>query len=221
MQIYTGDSGKLENIELQKLLNIGTMLSASSFIVGRPHHYELPIAVDNGAFSAYQNGYGFDEYAFLRLLSEINRKNIQYDFIVVPDIVASEASLDFSLKWLERLAGWKRLYLAVQDGMDERHYSEILSAKIAGIFVGGTEKWKWQTAERWVKLAHENGLKCHIGRCGTFEKLLYAYEAGADSVDSTNFARNGNYKHILSFYHQIGFDFKTHIEEPIEQYLYT
>lgn len=185
------------------------MLSASGFIVGRPHHYLLPTAIDNGAFSAYMKGYGFDELAFLRLLAEVNKKNIKYDFIVIPDIVAGgEASLEFSILWYKRLAGWKRLYLAVQDGMDiKQHGNKILSIQIDGIFVGGSNEWKWQTAKQWVRFAHDNGIKCHIGRCGTLDKLLYAYEIGANSVDSTNFARNGNYKAVVSFYQQKGIQF--------------
>ena len=66
-------------------------------------------------------------------------------------------------------------------------------------------EWKWKTAAQWVKLAHEKGMKCHIGRCGTLDKLIYADEIGADSVDSTSFVRNESWV-IIDEYRKI----KTH-----------
>lgn len=193
-------------IEQQRKWNIGTMITASCFSVGRKHHYELPVAIDNGAFSAWKNGNGFDEWKFLKLLSAINDKKLKYDFMVTPDIVAGgKDSLFFSLAWVKRLGGWKRQYFAVQDGMDSANCgSLILSGKPDGVFIGGTTEWKWKTAQEWVTFAHENGLKCHIGRCGTLERLLYAYDIGVDSVDSTNFSRNANYSAVEAYHRMRG-----------------
>jgi len=67
MQIYTGDDGKTMGQKEQKKMGLGTMLSPGSSI-GRNHHFDVPIAIDNGAYSYYLKGCGFDEYAFLNLL---------------------------------------------------------------------------------------------------------------------------------------------------------
>jgi hypothetical protein len=164
----------------------------------------LPLAIDNGAFSSYLKGCGFNEYGFLKMLSQIIDKGLKYEILVTPDIVAGgKKSAYFSLDWSKRLAGWKNQYFAVQDGMDvESCWTFIISGGFAGIFVGGTPEWKWKTAKDWVNFAHEKGLKCHIGQCGTLDKLLHADEIGADSVDSTNFTRNDNWK-AIEMYHKM------------------
>jgi len=58
---------------------------------------------------------------------------------VLPDIVASGlASLEFSLRWKERLRGMPtRMLLAVQNGMQINDVASLLSPAI-GIFIGGT-----------------------------------------------------------------------------------
>ena len=199
MQIYTSDQGVKAILDEQYRFQIGTMLSPYAS-PGRKHHYDLPVAIDNGAFASWTKGCGFDEFYYLRLLHLVIEKNLKYEILVTPDIVAGGLeSLSFSLAWRDRLAGWKNQYLAVQDGMDVLDVSGI-EHKFSGIFVGGTNEWKWKTAKRWVDFAHGNGLKCHIGRCGTLDKLLYAHEIGADSVDSTNFSRNGDYKSVEAYY---------------------
>ncbi|UCL90220.1 hypothetical protein [Pseudomonas sp. HS-18] len=58
-------------------------------------------ALDNGAWSAFQQQTKFDETAFGRALEKVGEKA---DWVVLPDIVAGGMeSLDFSLQWLERL----------------------------------------------------------------------------------------------------------------------
>ena len=200
MQIYTSDQGAKAILEEQYKFQIGTMLTPNAS-PGRKHHYDLPLAIDNGAFATWQKGCGFDEFYYLRLLHLIIEKNLKYEILVTPDIVAGGLeSLDFSMMWRQRLAGWQKQYLAVQDGMEPWDVSVVMEEKFQGIFIGGTNEWKWKTAKGWVDFAHDNELKCHIGRCGTLDKLLYAHEIGADSVDSTNFSRNGDYKSIEAYH---------------------
>jgi len=73
-------------------------------------------AIDNGAWTAFQQQQPFDEPAFL---VAIERLGEGADWIVLPDIVEGGlASLDYSLKWKERLRGMpSQLLIAVQDGM--------------------------------------------------------------------------------------------------------
>lgn len=58
-----------------------------------------------------------------------------------------------------------------------------------GLFVGGTLEWKLQTAKTWVDVAHSRFMKCHIGRIGTFRRLVWARSIGADSIDSSTFVQ--------------------------------
>jgi hypothetical protein len=101
---------------------------------------------------------------------------------VVPDVVAGGMeSLEFSLRWMERLPKWP-WYLAVQDGMKPVDVARHLNG-FAGIFLGGTDAFKG-TAPAWRGLATENGIRFHYGRAGTPAKIEHAKEVGADSLDS-------------------------------------
>jgi len=144
--------------------------------------------VDNGAFSCWKRGKRFDEKAFLKTLSFVSSLSTFPKFVVVPDKVAEGLhSLEFSVNWLEVL---KRDYphfsyaLAVQDGMDEKSVEEVIE-EFDYLFVGGTLKWKLQTGEKWVKLAHKHNKKCHIGRVGTAKRVRWVRRIKADSIDSS------------------------------------
>jgi len=144
--------------------------------------------VDNGAFSCWKKGKEFDCKAFLKTLDFVSSLSTYPEFVVLPDKVAEGLqSLEFSLNWLEVL---KRDYphfsyaLAVQDGMDEKSVEEVIE-KVDYLFVGGTLKWKLQTGEKWVKLAHKHNKKCHIGRVGTAKRVRWVRRIKADSIDSS------------------------------------
>lgn len=76
------------------------------------------------------------------------------------------------------------VFLAVQDGMPEAVVEESLDG-FCGIFVGGTTRWKLDTGYGWARLAHARGIRCHVGRVGTYKRVLWAHEIGADSIDSS------------------------------------
>lgn len=151
----------------------------------------IPLAVDNGAFGAWKDGYWFDEFAFLRTLSAVCRAKLKPQWIVAPDLVARGLeSLQFSLKWVERMPD-APFALAVQDGMIPEDILPHLN-RFKAIFIGGTLEWKWTTAADWIELAHSRGLPCHIGRVGSVEDLHRAEMLGADSCDSSNFNRGSS-----------------------------
>ena len=56
---------------------------------------------------------------------------------------------------------------------------------ISVLFVGGTIEWKLRTGHKWVELAHEQGIRCHIGRVGSMKRVIWARKIGADSIDSS------------------------------------
>ncbi len=147
---------------------------------------------DNGAFRDFQAGRPFDALRFTRDMWAIanggrrERRFSAPDFIVLPDLVAAgAASLAFSRSWKgDPLVRWAApLYLAVQDGMEEAQVAAELEG-IAGIFVGGSLEWKLATGKAWAAFAHARGLRCHIGRVGTAQRVAWARDAGADSIDS-------------------------------------
>jgi hypothetical protein len=148
----------------------------------------LPFALDNGAYSDWVNKRPFDGAAFIEHVELVMMAGFRPDFLVVPDIVAAGLeSLHFSIEWfpgLRPLVGNVPLYLAVQDGMSHENVRPHLGL-FEGIFVGGSDLWKKATVEGWVKLAHEYGLLCHLGRAGTFGKVRLALEVGVDSIDSS------------------------------------
>lgn len=190
--LYSGSEGSLEGLAEIRKRGMGIMVTASGW---RPPRPDIPWALDNGAYSSWTQGLQFDVRRFERVLRKVPSDH-RPDFAVVPDIVAGGIeSLTFSLsclKWLPH--GWP-WYLAVQDGMNAESVSPV-SNEFGGIFVGGTMEWKLKTGESWVKFAHARGMKCHIGRAGTIEKLVWARRIEADSVDTMSWARNETYHYI-------------------------
>jgi hypothetical protein len=172
--------------------NIGIMLSSEA---SKAWH-GFPCALDNGAFESWRRGFPWSEQRFMAMLEKAWSAGLSLDFVVCPDIVAGgKESLEFSLEWRKRLRP-ARLALAVQDGMPFSVVNHLIARWFTHIFVGGSTEWKWDTAAEWVRIAHERDMKCHIGRCGTLDRLRYAKQIGADSVDSTSFVRNESW-HII------------------------
>jgi hypothetical protein len=192
MKIYTGTCSGEEKLANIAKYDLGFMVSPSPARPPRKSDNKVDCALDNGAFRNWQLGYPFMEGLFMETLRKCRNHTIKLDFIVCPDIVtAGRQSLEFSMEWATgKLKTAQNLALAVQDGIVPQDVSKHLLDNFTHIFVGGTVDWKWETAEQWVEYAHSKGLKCHIGRCGTLEKLRLAKSIGADSVDSTSIARN-------------------------------
>ena len=160
----------------------------------------MPCALDNGAFSLSRRGFPFLEQPFFDRLMQCNAAGLTLDFIVTPDLVAQGIeSLKFSHHWSTQtwLASAPCKALAVQDGMTPdvvKGYDKPFSH----IFVGGSVNWKWATAESWVAFAHSRGKRCHIGQAGRPDAVARCRAIGADSCDSTSFARNSTFSHADS-----------------------
>jgi hypothetical protein len=149
-----------------------------------------PWVLDNGAFADWQAGRPFSDEAWLSALRRAAEAPSPPAFGVCPDRVATGfESLAFSCLWLERCASalpvpW---FLAVQDGMEADPVTvraAVLGYGFGGLFVGGSADWKWRTGGAWVRLAHDLGVRCHVGRVGTADQVAWARRVGADSIDS-------------------------------------
>jgi hypothetical protein len=95
-------------------------------------------------------------------------------------------SLEFSVEMREDLPDSIPWYLAVQDGMAVAAVSEQLaSGKWAGLFLGGTDRFKAETALAWALLAHRHKKRFHYGRASTLARIRACRYVRADSFDST------------------------------------
>lgn len=142
------------------------------------------MGLDNGAWSAYQQGKSFDEDAFSRAIDKVGEGA---DWVVLPDIVAGGmASLDLSLKWLHRLRGMpEQQLIAVQDGMCVDDVRDYLGPMV-GLFIGGSTPWKLATLDAWSALARRKGCYLHVGRVNSLKRIKACAQVGANSFDGTS-----------------------------------
>jgi len=179
--VYIGQTRSRSLIKRLTEFGFGEMCVRGEFPPKR-----MPYAFDNGAYKDWRTGTVFAAREFMQEVEKIQSSGTRPDFVVVPDIVAGGLeSLKFSSCWVGRLIGTGPLYLAVQDGMNSDNVvAAVQTHPYAGLFVGGTLKWKVRTGKVWVDLAHSMGLLCHIGRVGTRDRTRWARRIGADSIDS-------------------------------------
>jgi len=212
MKIYTGTCAG-EKFKKLKGYGLGVMISPSPSFEPREPFSEVSCAFDNGAFQAFERGYPFRRKAFWETLDKCYLLGIDLDFIVCPDIVGGgRKSLEFSIGWSEKLIGTPNLALVVQD--DNKTIEQGVCKKqdmtpemlgrydlsmFSHIFVGGSVLWKWNTAEEWVKFAHDRKKKVHVGRCGQLRYMKLCDHIGVDSIDSTSIARNDSW-HLIDEY---------------------
>lgn len=168
---------------LAKMREMGWAILISAAGVLRTEGFERR-ALDNGAWSAFQQGKPFDEDAFSRAIDKVGEGS---DWVVLPDIVAGgKASLDLSLKWLDRLRGFpERLLIAVQDGIEPDDVREYLSPMV-GLFIGGSTPYKLRTMDAWGRLARRRNCYMHVGRVNTLKRINACAQAGANSFDGTS-----------------------------------
>lgn len=180
MIMYASRTGTKRN--LAELRRLGWRLMVSATGVWNPHGFRY--ALDNGAWTAYQQGTPWDADAFTRLCYRLGPTA---DWIVLPDIVAGGSdSLALSLEWLRRLA-WLDApkLIAVQDGMVTEDVREHLGENV-GLFLGGSTEWKLDTMDAWGALSREVGCYYHVGRVNTARRVKACVGAGADSCDGTS-----------------------------------
>ncbi len=184
---YASRTGTRRNLDVLRRAGWRLMVSARGPLRTERFRY----ALDNGAWTAFQQGKPFDVPAFDKAVALLGQGA---DWIVLPDIVAGgPASLRLSLDWLDTLRGRPDLHgaqylLAVQNGMEPEQIASLVGPEI-GIFVGGDTPWKLATMTTWARLAHERGALCHVGRVNTVRRIRLCAAAGADSFDGSGVSR--------------------------------
>lgn len=150
-----------------------------------------PWALDNGCYEDSSKGRPFNSEQFKRACQwaqdSFEKGTFPLpDFVVLPDIVRGGLeSLVFSRDWYRaHAANYPDLpwYFVVQDRMTPANI-DLSWGRFAGIFIGGSLPWKFRTGETWVKWAHQQGIRCHIGRATEKKRIWWARRIGADSID--------------------------------------
>lgn len=175
-----------------------------------PHDW--PYILDNGAFHAYKNGEPWDADAFVGRVSQIESMPRDPDFVVLPDVVTNPSKTkERATKWAG-IIGYQTAY-PVQDGITPEDAVEMCDRTDSEyIFVGGTEQWKRETAASFVETAHDNDLKCHIGRPGD---LQWADDIGADSVDTTSIVQSQSWDRLRRLEQSVGVTQTTMLDHPV------
>lgn len=148
------------------------------------------LAGDNGAWSCYQAGRGFDEDAYEAFLDWLAPQAERLDWLVLPDIVAGGLkSLALSLRYLNRgLSVAPMVLIAVQDGMEPDDLISVIGSNV-GIFLGGSTAWKLKRMIEWGVFCAERGVHYHVARVNTFKRMALAAAAGASSIDGSSASR--------------------------------
>lgn len=183
MIAYASRTGTKRNLSLLRKAGWHLLVSAKGVL----RTEGFPFALDNGAWTAFQQNHDFDVDAFTKALALLGR---HADWVVAPDIVGGGmASHAMSCAWLPRvLDQTERVLFAVQDGMTRAHVAHLLGPRV-GIFVGGSTEWKLRTLADWALLARMHGAWCHVGRVNSARRIARCAAAGVWSVDGTSATR--------------------------------
>ncbi len=182
MMLYASRTGTRRNLDALRRAGWRLLISPTGCVRSEG----MPYALDNGAWTAHQQGRAFDEGLFLRAVDLVGARA---DWIVVPDVVGdAEATLEAFVRWWPRLRGVGLLLLALQDGMQEADVEPLLRPGV-GLFIGGSTAFKEQSANAWGAYARSRSLYLHMGRVNSARRIAIATEAGCHSVDGTSATR--------------------------------
>jgi hypothetical protein len=182
---YASRTGTRRNLQAMREADWRILVSAKGVLRTEGMRY----ALDNGAWTAYQQGEKFDEVAFGRAVDLLGESA---DWIALPDIVMGGlASLDLSLRWLKRLKGINApLLLVMQNGMENEldAIRELLSPS-TGLFIGGDTQFKLESLGTFANLARRRHCHLHVGRVNSARRIGLCAAAGVNSIDGTSVSR--------------------------------
>jgi hypothetical protein len=178
---YASRTGTRRNLAALRAAGWRLLVSARGVLRNEGFRY----ALDNGAWTSFQESKPFDVGAFEKAVDLLGDGA---DWIVVPDVVMdARASLTSAEKWLPRLEG-RPLLLAVQNGMEPGDVRGWLGPR-CGIAIGGDSEWKERRAMQWGALARERGCHLHMLRVNSARRISICHEAGVNSIDGTSASR--------------------------------
>ena len=179
MIAYASRTGTRRNLAALRSAGWRLLVSARGVLRNEGFRY----ALDNGAWTAYQQGTPFDEGAFTKAVDLLGAGA---DWVVAPDIVGGGAeSLAYTRSWMEWLRPrCSKILIAVQDGMTPPDLDGLLSDRV-GVAIGGTTEWKEHQLTRRVWRAST----LHVLRVNSIRRINLCQYAGADSFDGSSASR--------------------------------
>lgn len=157
--------------------------------------HEWPYFVDNGVFSG-----DFDRGEWVELLDSVEAKMPHPpDFVVLPDVFndAEETIKRHRRHVIDVVDRGFNAAPVIQPGMPISTQVAIADGVGAEfIFVGGECRWQQAHGAEIVDEAHDRDISVHIGNPGSADGLVWAYQTGFDSVDTSSILQN-QYFHWL------------------------
>jgi hypothetical protein len=179
--LYASRTGTKRNLTLMREYGWRLLVSAT----GVWRNEGFPYAIDNGAWTAFQQGKPFDGARFQGLVTAMGRGA---DWIVLPDVVGNAvATASITENWLDALDGYRTLAV-IQDGAEER-VLERLVGHVYGFFLGGSTDYKLANIDRWSLWSKAHAAYFHVGRVNSNKRIRKCALAGVDSVDGTSASR--------------------------------
>ena len=150
---------------------------------------EVPYALDNDAWPAFNNKRPRDEAAHMKMLRWSVLSGQPALFALVPDVVGNrDETLREWDRWAPQMGAMGfRLAFAAQDGMT---FADVPDDDCV-IFIGGSDAFKDAAIKPWCARFPD---RVHVGRVNGMPRLLASYHAGAVSVDGTGWFHKNNNK---------------------------
>lgn len=139
-------------------------------------------AADNDCFQ------GLDKPAFERMLAKWHGQPGGL-WVNAPDVVGdARATLERFAEWEPKIHGMGfRVTLTLQDGQEGL---PVPWESLEAVFLGGSTRWKLSApAVALCKEAKERGKWVHVGRVNSLNRMRWAAQIGADSIDGSGFSR--------------------------------
>jgi len=186
MRIYLANhsSPEFHHLATKYPGRLGWLLTPEGFRTCKPRPW-IPMAFDNGAWSAYQNKTEWSERSWFEMLDRIEAQKITPEWVLAPDCVGNKLEtlkMFFAYRHHIESRGWKICY-AVQDG----NLPSEIPCTIDALFIGGSLAWKWKTLSMWCNAFPD--LPIHVGRVNRMGKIRSCFREGVASVDGTGWFR--------------------------------
>lgn len=190
--LVSGSTKTVKRLASQGQKNLGILLTpANRNSVASVIDTKLPWAIDNGAFS------GFDESRFIWLLDRcVGLPRLMW--VACPDVVgdAKKTLVNFE-KWVDKIRSrGLPVSFVWQDGQDK---IPVPWDEVDSFFIGGSTEFKLgQIARDLTEQAKSKNKPIHMGRVNSLRRIKYAYDIGVDSTDGTSSSMFGD-RYIKKF----------------------
>lgn len=156
-------------------------------VLDRDHPYFL----DNGAFTS-----SFNEEEWIEMLDKVENFDSEPDFVVLPDVFNNpKKTFERAKKYYREVQkrGFDYFYVAQKPEEPFQAVHKAIELDADGVFIGGDWDWKLANSQSIVELGHKYNLRVHIGMPKNY---YWAYQTGADSMDSVTCARHEDYNRM-------------------------